>query len=539
MPADASARKTVYALLITVAAATVAGRLLSAELLFEPSVPKSWPATRPRPMPTFSSNDRSRWATIRALVEKGTYAVGQRDRNVVIASAVSLLGTRTGPDTAVLLAAGRFARLQSDHDIIFEDGYKSVDKVMDPETLTFYSSKPPLLSTLLAGEYWLVYQLGWTLQYDPWVVVRVIVFTFQWLPLVIYLVLLARLVDRFGTTAWGRYFVVAAGGFATLVTLFAISVNNHVIGTCSVLFALYPALRIWQQPGPVATSWGGRLARWLGAGSGPGAAANLPARSLFVLSGFFAGFAACNEMPALALTAALFGLLLLKIPGRTLAYFLPAAVVPLAAFVVTNYLAIGQLRPVQSRFGSPWYEYEGSHWQRPQPGEQKSGIDWARLKESRADYAFHVFLGHHGLFSLSPIFLLAVAGMVAGTVRGKQTNEEAVALGKEKEEKPPGVPFVLFPMTLLLTVVVVGFYLVKTDNYGGWTNGLRWLMWLTPLWLLVMVPVADHLGGCRWGRGLAYLLLAVSIISVSYRSWNPWRHPWLYELFEAMGWPGY
>jgi hypothetical protein len=87
--------------------------------------------------------------------------------------------------------------------------------------------------------------------------------------------------------------------------------------------------------------------------------------------------------------------------------------------------------------------------------------------------------------------------------------------------------------------VVVGFYLVKSDNYGGWTNGLRWLMWLSPLWLLTMVPVADWLAGRRWGRWLGYALLAVTVFSVSYRLWNPWRHPWLFDLMESEGWVAY
>jgi hypothetical protein len=29
------------------------------------------------------------------------------------------------------------------------------------------------------------------------------------------------------------------------------------------------------------------------------------------------------------------------------------------------------------------------------------------------------------------------------------------------------------------------------------------------------------------------------VLSATYREWNPWRHPWLYELFEAQGWIHY
>jgi hypothetical protein len=101
------------------------------------------------------------------------------------------------------------------------------------------------------------------------------------------------------------------------------------------------------------------------------------------------------------------------------------------------------------------------------------------------------------------------------------------------------LPWFVPPLTLLVSMAVVGFYLYKSDNYGGFTNGLRWLMWLTPMWLLCLLPIADDLGPRRWGRTLAYGLLAVSVFSVSYEPWNPWRHPWIYDLMQELGWPGY
>src|SRR5262245_25568277 len=81
-------RRTIYWLLITVAVGVTGGRLLSAERLNEPSVHRAdddkttprptWPKARPKPSPTFSSNDRSRWALVRALVDEGTFVVGRR-----------------------------------------------------------------------------------------------------------------------------------------------------------------------------------------------------------------------------------------------------------------------------------------------------------------------------------------------------------------------------------------------------------------------------------------------------------------------------
>ena len=93
--------------------------------------------------------------------------------------------------------------------------------------------------------------------------------------------------------------------------------------------------------------------------------------------------------------------------------------------------------------------------------------------------------------------------------------------------------------TLVLTIIVSGFYLAKTDNYGGWSNGPRWLLWLTPLWLLSMLPVTDWLGQRRWGRILCLTLLALSVLSAHYWDWNPWRHPWIYNWMDGRGWIPY
>src|SRR5262249_14411594 len=143
-------------------------------------------------------------------------------------------------------------------------------------------------------------------------------------------------------------------------------------------------------------------------------------------------------------------------------------------------------------------------------------------------------VGHHGLFSLTPLWLLAFAGMFLGLV----PRRNAVSVGSNG---PNRLPLYFFPASLLLSLIVIGFYLTRTEsaNYGGWTSGLRWLMWLTPIWLLCMMPVLDRLAAYRIGRWLGYVLLTLSVLSASYPAWNPWRHPWIYRWMDAQGWIPY
>jgi hypothetical protein len=497
-------RRAIYHLLIAVAVANVCGHILSSARVSlpyfyrPPGEPASsehrgpWPTTRPEPMPDYGDNDRSRWDTVRALVDTGEYRIGHRD-----------LDPKTGK--------------YQDTGICAEDGWKTIDKVMHPDTHDFYSSKPPLLPTLVAGEYWLLKHLfGWSIFNDQepehdqrWLVMRTILVTINALPFLVYLLLLARLAERFGRTDWGRLYVVAAGGFGTFLTTFAVTFNNHSVAACTALFALYPALLIWADRRPDV---------WL-----------------YLLAGFFAGFTATNELPAAAFAAALFVLLLIRSPARTLLAAVPAAAVPVGAFLGTNYLALGRFEPAYEHFGSAWYEFEGSHW-KVDPNVVPHGIDWAYRSEGRGAYAFHMLLGHHGLFSLTPVFLLTVAGIVyLLTRRGSPPTPG---------EEPPGrglrAPALL---TLFAAVVVIGFYVLwlpdVNHNYGGWTCGPRWLIWLTPLFLVTMLPAADWLAGRRWGRALGLLLLGVSVLSASYPAWNPWTHPWIYNWMEGRGWLNY
>lgn len=497
-------RRTLYALLITAAVAGVAGRILHVMRVYEPELfraegdtasPRgSWPKTRPVPMPSHGDNDRSRWVTVRALVDHGTYVIGRRD-----------------PDAAT--ADNKYG----DVGLVFEEGWRTIDKVKNPDTNAYFSSKPPLLPTILAGEYWLLKQVfGWSIVEDRFSVMRTILMTVNAFPFLIYLFLLARLTERLGKTDWGRMFVVTAACFGTLLTAFATTLNNHNLAAFSTVFALYPAVQIWMAPQERGTVW------------------------RFLLAGFFAGFTAVTELPAAAFAAGLGLALLLRAPGRTLLYFTPAALVPVAALLLTNYVALGMFTPAYDKFGSEWYEYEGSYWQYD-PSKPRGGIDWIGLKQTKAEYAFNILLGHHGLFSLSPIYLLAVAGMLWGLFVWRRRSP-ADTSNPESVAATGGLRLVAV-LTLALTVVVVGFYIVgvgdRSRNYGGWTSGLRWLMWLTPLWLVTMLPAADWLAGRRWGRVLACLLLAGSVLSASYPEYSPWRHPWLYNWMESRGWLDY
>tara|TARA_R110002095_G_scaffold212584_3_gene202019 strand:- start:3973 stop:6060 length:2088 start_codon:yes stop_codon:yes gene_type:complete len=403
--------------------------------------------------PLQSANDRSRWCTVWSLVEQGTYQIDTIDARA---------------------------------------GWSSIDKVRHEGH--FYSSKPALFPTMVAGLYWVIKTTtGLNLNQNLYDVAHLILIIVNLLPMLIALVLLCLMVERYARHDFTRFFVVIAGCFATLLTPFLLTLNNHSIAASSAVFALYPFLRILldreQKP------------------------------FYFLLAGFFAMLTCCNELPAALFGLIVFGLLFKVNPRLTCLVFLPAALVPLIGFFATNYAATGGWKPFYMYYGTEkyLYEYRGvpSYWKNPQ------GLD--QNLDSPLVYLFHCTLGHHGIFSLSPIYLLTLISWL----RLRNTNDHVL--------RP------LLWISLVVSVIVFGFYLSRTDNYnyGGNSAALRWMLWLTPFWLISMIPFLDAFSHKRWLQILGVLCLLGSVFSAHHPLHNPWRAPWLYTVLQQSGWINY
>jgi hypothetical protein len=404
--------------------------------------------------PFLSANDRSRWMTIRSLVEHGTYEIDS---------------------------------------ILAEPTWDTIDKVQHPGRdgkPHFYSSKPPLFATLVAGEYWLIHRLtDWTLKDHPYEIGRLVLFTINIIPLVLMYVFLARIVERLGTSEWGRIFVMAAATLGTFLNTFAVVLNNHIVAAASAAVALYALVRI--------SSDGERRLRY------------------FALAGLAAGFTAAMELPATSFLAFVGLVLLWRAPRQTIVAFAPAVAVVAAAFFITNWLAHESFKPPYAH--RDWYDYPDSYWRDPQ------GIDVG--EKSRTTYALHVLVGHHGIFSLTPVWLLSFFGLLTWLAWGDRPRRELAAL--------------VAITSILCLVFYIGLRPQEDRNYGGMTSGFRWMFWCAPLWLVVMLPAADRLARSTAGMALAALLLTFSVMSASYPTWNPWTHPWVYNWMVWSGWQGF
>ncbi len=502
--------------------------------------------------PFLSANDASRWCTVRSLGDNNVYEI---DRGI----------EEEGP--------------------IRWDSIDKVEHVGPDGVMHSYSSKPTLFPTLVAGLYKaLKFTTGLQISTETFAVTRILLVLVNGFSFGVFLWFAALMINSVPVRDWTRYFLLAAAGFGTYLSTFTVTLNNHLPAAACVMVALYLMSEIWRDSGrskgrkqPV----GGLGYAFAGLSAAFAVANEQPALAFFCCVGLVCLIRSPRKTllafcpAAIIVAAGVFGTNWLahgtwkpayahRSDGAVIATvagnfsdpldrgFLPnelrEAIAGELAFerpvvtqgewpstpeteqrwVVRDQRSAAQMAVVKSEAGDyqlrawgNWYDYPGSYWLTSNDNK-KSEVD--RGQESVPLYLFHVLFGHHGIFSLTPLWVLSLAGMLALMF--------GVKLG--------GV----FPMRwlggmgMLISIVVIAFYLSRPAidrNYGGVTCVLRWLLWLAPIWLVSMLPVVDWLAGSKGGKFVCFLLLLLSIISASISADNPWVHPWLYEVW---GWTG-
>ncbi len=244
-------------------------------------------------------NDISRWCTVWSLLERGTYAIDDCPWQAKTQDKVKKSDKLSKPNVAV----GRWKSIEY---AIAPTSWKTGEPVD-----RFYSSKPPLLPTMIAG---LLYPIRMAtgvpldktieqprlprfvqkpIEGQPgktefvletpkeparWPVhvfyLKPIVVLLNVVPMLVMLILYARLLDRVAESDWAWMLSLAAGAFGTYLFVFVQTLNNHSVAAASAFFAIYALERIWSE--------GARSAL------------------IFATAGFCGAFTACNELPAAA-----------------------------------------------------------------------------------------------------------------------------------------------------------------------------------------------------------------------------------------------
>ncbi len=432
----------------------------------------------------------------------------------------------------------------------------------------YYSSKPPLLTLIYYGVTWTVQQaqagVVWTsekirqieiiddspLSNEPsesedaiaedepseddssieehiwtfktfdgaYYLMRTTVTVAQVLPFLFCVWLLAHEFRRMSDSLWVRNFCIACAALGTYLTPYLVPLTNHVPAACSVTVAIYAAIRIWYD--------------------------NAQSLIWYILAGTFGALAFICEIPALSVLAVVMGAMLIRSPKRMLIGAVLPVVIILGAYFHTTHMVTGKYKPIPSQFEDDpgIYRYPGSYWHpnKYNPGGSR-GIDALmtpeqaeedpeRAKqdgiiiEEKSVYIMHMLVGHHGFFLLTPVFLIALLGLFANLIRSDERARPLLAL-----------------VTLGLTTAVVLFFglVASSRNYGGVAQGMRWMFWTIPLWLLMLPAGASILSRVKVGRAVCYMLLAVSLFSVYWAlprvddaTSHPFSNSWAHLMFR-------
>ena len=491
-------------------------------------------------VPFLSANDRSRWCTIAALSINGTYEIDD---------VLEIKDPKTKRRTwyTIDLVQHRDERDGQQH---------------------FYSSKPPLLPTLYAGAYIAIRNVtGLTLMNQTFATARLMLVLVSLIPLLALWVLLVRLcVLRSYLDEWGAIVLTTFIGFGTYLSTFVISLNNHLPAAIAVGLSLWCLERIAVR---------GERKWWLfilcGVATSFAASNELPALSWLAAAGAVLFIVDWRKSllayaPALLPVAmAFFGLNYVAHGTIKPAYAHRSAGVLLATvelgeqdptdepaqlikelnvlnILVSDVAVVRKARRpgiwelwdeenqrrfafevkedrIEVRRWGDWYDYPTSYW----VGDRKQGVD--RGEPSRTKYIFHCLLGHHGILSLTPFWLVSLVGVVVLVKRSETWN-----FFRDYQ--------LLLAMAIVATsFVVISFYLARPledRNYGGVTSGFRWAFWLAPLWIWLASYGLQKFES-PWSRRMVELLLLLSVFSASFAWSNPWVSPWLMQLSSYMG----
>lgn len=538
-------RLQMHAILIVVALALVAGRIVT---VINPEGDAAF----------VSANDRSRWVSVAALVERHSFEI----------------------DDLIVVRTKRGHRL-----------WDTIDKVRHVGAdgrLHYYSSKPTLLTTMIAGVYWGVHEVtGLRLSEHPIYLPRLLLLLINVPLLALFLITITLSIELSSAADLAKRLAVIASCFATMLTPFAISLNNHLFAAAATSLTLYLYLRATEK---IHDAFAGLTYR--------------PAFVPWAIAGASAAFAVACELPALSMFA-LWAVLFALLSRRSIGGFLTGAAVVAAGIFGTNYWAhqtwttpyahrgdgsmvaefswpggdaeasdqefeasleteLRQLEPltgahsialrrlerelpafeVVAEFGEEgsiqqrqwkvrqektgesqstwelvqwddWYDYPGSYWR----SGRRAGVD--RGEPSRAVYALQATVGHYGLFSLTPIWLLIPLGLVRRITSGPRDRRYLAAA------------------ILVASVVCFSFYVARPEidrNYGGVSICFRWMLWFSPLWIYAIVTELDRFADSWGGRLFVIALLALSVFSVATSLDTPWQSPWLYRFASFLHW---
>jgi hypothetical protein len=391
---------------------------------------------------------------------------------------LSLLTTRPGVNS--WSDASRMSTVQAlveKHSFIIDEStFKTGDKVFIGGH--FFSDKPAFPSIMGAIVYLPLFHLGikldkgWNLAYY---LITLLTVKLLWLAglMAFYMVLrFTTLHDR------DRLFLTLALGIASLYFTWSSVFNNHSIAAASLIIGFYFFLKAKQST----------VSEW----------------SLF-FAGLFLSLAgaADNPMAAFYVGFSFPVLLTPHLRRKCYLYLLPLIFTAFPALFV-NYYISGSVVPVQ--INRSYFEYPGSPWLTRL--HSLSGMS-ANRGLFLLSYGFNCLLGSKGFLLYNPLLFVALPYLVREIKGNRGFRQEALVIG-------------------IVSLVIVSYYFVYTNNYNGASYSIRWFVPLLPLLFFFIHPFFETFSVKRRRIFIALFCLSAMISAIGLVNTSPG---------DSLGWP--
>jgi hypothetical membrane protein len=346
-----------------------------------------------------------------------------------------------------------------------------------------YSSKPPALAVIGALIYAPMYWAGITFGRDPslpyFVITLLTIGTLSALGIAFFWKILVEIfaVDD----AWAKVTTFIAGA-GTLVLPYSTVFNSHVIGGALLVIGFYYAFKNILHP-----------------------------HARFALTcGLLLALAGSIETTCLLFIP--FALLVLFRRSCKDALVFSVACTPFLIFYLATNLALsGSLLP--PTLNAPLRSTVGSAFS----SANLAGLTSHQDLSDALVYAFHMLIGNRGLFSHTPILLLAIPGSVLA-YRHRRTSPAYTAL----------------IWLLAACVLFILLAILRTNNYGGSSYGVRWY---ATIMLMLCLPIGFLSSEVRSKRWLSWIFWALGAVSVALALIGSYR-PFLPSTEPVVGQPG-
>lgn len=368
---------------------------------------------------------------------------------------------------------GDLARLATAESLVergtfaFDDshGLATVDKVYVGGR--FYGCQMPFMSMMIAAVYFILYHLGLSFARNWMFLTWLLTWIFSGACVAGAAVILGKMFARERKDQRGAVLFAFLFFFGTLYLSYSVILSHHIFAGFLIILAYY--LVVYRRGRKVFS---------------------------IALAGVAAGAAAVIDPPAGIAFSAGFLLYLLIVHRNIFQAIILglAALPPLIAHAVASINISGAVFPPNIK--PSYFDYYGSIFDET----NLSGVVSNDSLRELATYSFHCFLGHRGLFIYTPLLVFALWGLFRA--------------GKNRVYRNKAV------LTLLPILLIIVFYLWRTQNYGGDSYGVRFFLPFTPVLFGMMIFIWDELKR-KTVRWIMLLTAGWSFIFALVGIWKP------------------